>query len=170
MTAILLASDIHFLATWEPSQCHIALFHSSVNTELQKLLQISLAWRYQWHPINNINSNAIGLCSQSCIKNLQSPGSPGCEAPDVKPHHSGFPSRLACTRLLLFFCQYPLGTACWSNFRYFLLGTYWAFPCPLGICHLLLSISVSANLPFHNEHNFSMPGECCILHWCVACT
>lgn len=76
-------------------------------------------------------------------------------------NHNQFPNRLACIRWFLFFCQYPLGTAFWFSFHYFLLGTCWAFPCPLGICHLLLSFSVSANLPFHNELNFSMPRKCC---------
>lgn len=137
-TAIFLTTDISFLATWEPSQCHIALFHSSVNTLLQ-LPQSSPAYRYQQHPISGIITNVTRLCSQSCRKTPKG-------LTQTYGNQNGFPYRLACIRLMLLFCKYSLVTSCWSSFSYFLLVTCWSLPCSVGICHLLPSSSVSASV------------------------
>lgn len=50
--------------------------------------------------------------------------------------------------------------SCWAPAGHF--HVHWA-------CHLLLSISVSANLPFRNELNFSMPRKCCFTLICPLC-
>lgn len=62
--------------------------------------------------------------------------------------------------MILLFCKYSLGPLCWSSFCYFLLGTCWAFPCSLGICHLLLNISVSASVLLTCPSIFNYISQC----------
>lgn len=131
------------LGTKPMSHCSFSLFSKYT----APVAQTSPAYRCQWHPIDGILSNVTGLYSQSYIKTL-------------KDLTQTFPDRLACSGMIPLFCKYSLGPLCWSSFCYFLLGTCWAFPCSLGICHLLLNISASASVLLTCPSIFNYISQC----------